>query len=215
MNEKETTRLEQNKRGKGKQVFVLREDGTLLVTLSKGGNIQHFSITLAGWDPEFAHEKNDPKLSRVVFRIISVFLCTFMALVVIAFLFNVKDQSKSIFPIVFVCTILGIAWRFLYNQYQLRNYDLLIFRNPMTGGQLVLHYNVPNEKEFSEFLKKLQDSIKKHPYVSPAQIPSKTAELREFAQLRDEGVITSEEFEETKRKLLSTINTSSNMGFRP
>ena len=215
MNKKEIARLEQRKSGKGKQVFVLREDGTLLVTLSKSGNLQHFSVALAGWDTEPAHETNDPTISRVVFRVISVLLGIFMAIAGMVLLFNAHNLNKSILPIVFVCAILGIAWRFLYNQYQLRNYDLFIFRNPMTGGQLVLHYNVPDEKKFSEFVKKLQDSIKKCPYVPPSQIPSKTAELREFARLRDEGIITSEEFEETKQKLLSNINSSSNMGFHP
>jgi len=76
---KEIARLEQSKRGKGKQSFILYEEGTLLITVSKGGNLQHFSVSLMGWDPEPAHEKNYPRTSRVVLKIISVILCVFFA----------------------------------------------------------------------------------------------------------------------------------------
>ena len=97
MSGKEIARLEQQKRGHGKQTFVLQDDGTLLVTVAQQGNIQHLSMPLVGW------ESTDTVIS----------------------------------------------------------------------------------------------------------------ELREFARLRDDGILTTEEFEEKKRKLLATQNASSKMGFHP
>jgi len=213
MNEKEIARLEQHRFNTAKQVFTLRDDGTLLVTISRGlGNFSHYAISLAGWSPEFAHEKNGFAFWRFIPGLVVSF-CIPLGVMASALQKNDAAYASLVFA---GCLCLFILfWGFVLLRWLRRSYDVIIFHNPTTGGQLVLHYNVPNEKEFSEFVKKLQDSIKKHPYVSPAQIPSQTAELREFARLRDEGVITSEEFEETKRKLLSTINTSSTMGFRP
>ena len=208
MSEKEIARLEQRKFSKGRQAFALQEDGTLLVTASKGGNIQHFSVSLAGWDPEPAHEKNTPKSSLVMLRIIFILSC--MPLLTIFFV-----PIKAIAAMLILSAIFFVLLGILRSDYLHRSYDVLVFRNPNTGGQLIFHYNVPNEKEFSEFITKLKDTIKKSPYVAYGLTPTKTAELREFARLRDDGIITNEEFEEVKRKLLSNINASSSMGFRP
>ncbi|MCL1920725.1 MAG: SHOCT domain-containing protein [Kiritimatiellaeota bacterium] len=209
---KEIARLEQSKRGKGKQSFILYEEGTLLITVSKGGNLQHFSVSLMGWDPEPAHEKNYPRTSRVVLKIISVILCVFFALVGAALFFS---SGKGIAPILFVVVVLGISWAVLYNLYLLQSYDVLIFRNPATGGQFALHNNVPGEKEFSAFVEALKTVIKKFPSIPLWPTNTTVAELREFARLRDDGILTNEEFEEAKRKLLSNMNSSSSMGFRP
>ena len=210
MNEKEIARLEQRKFGNGKQAFALREDGTLLVTLSKGGNIQHFCLSLIGWDSEPAHEKNGNRLYRVTLKVLLPLIC----IPIVGVLLSLKSDV-NVASALMMCFVLLFSWGFLFKRNLCQTYDVLIFRNPMTGGQIVLHNNMPNEKEFSSFVVALKNIIKKYPYIIPEYANTAVADLREFARLRDDGVLTNEEFEEAKRKLLSTINTSSNMGFRP
>ena len=211
MDRKENARLEQQKFGKGKQSFILHEDGTLLVTLSRKGNFQQFSLLLAGWDPEPSHEKNSPWFSRVILKAVFVLICM---MVVTSFgCILASAGTGNIGAALVLAVVLGGCWALLYSQYLLQSYDILIFRNPATGGQLALHNNVPNEKEFSSFVEALKAIIKKLPYMPPGETRTTVAELREYVQLRNEGVLTSEEFEEVKRKLLTNINSSSKMGF--
>ena len=208
MDKKEIARIEQKKFGKGKQAFVLREDGTLLVTLSKGGNLQHFSITLTGWESEPVHEKNVARFSRFLLKVIVVLII--LSLLGMAFM-PIKDLPGMLCMFI-VFSFMGFM---ILSEYLQRSYDILLFRNQLTGGQLMLYNNIPNEKEFSSFVAALKTVMKKFPYVMPEHTNTAVADLREFARLRDDGVLTNEEFEEAKRKLLSTINTPSNMGFRP
>ena len=208
---KEIARLEQQKFGKGKQSFVLHEDGTLLVTLSKKGNFQQFSLPVAGWDPEPSHEKNSPWLSRVILKAVLVLICIMIVTMFGCMFASVATGHTGAAFVLAV--ILGGCWVLLYTQYLLQSYDVLIFRNPATGGQLVLHNNVPNEKEFSSFVEALKATIKKFPYIPLGETRTMVTELREYVRLRDEGVLTNEEFEEVKRKLLANVNSSSKMGF--
>lgn len=214
MNGKEIARLEQQKFGKGKQSFVLHEDGTLLVTASKGGNLQHFSVSLAGWDTDPAHEKSYPKVSRVVLQTVSVAMCLVLIPMLVSVFFT-SNKWGLIGMIFFLCVVFGILWTILYSQYRLQSYDVLIFRNRLTGGQLILHNDVPNEKVFSAFVKSLKSIIRKFPVISLTQTNTTVSELREFARLRDDGILTNKEFEEAKRQSLSKITSPSNMGFRP
>jgi len=210
---KEIARLEQRKFGAGKQTFVLHEDGALLVALSKGGNIQYGSISLMGWDPEPSHARNVPKLSRIVLIIVSVVLCIFMALVILLAMFSAPDKGGAIAVVICMFVIFGILWWVLYSQYLLQSYDVLIFCDTSTGAQLAPHNNLPNEKEFSDFVEVLKATVRKYPQASLANTQSTPADLREFARLRDDGILTAEEYEEAKRKWLSNIEPSPRIGF--
>jgi len=209
MSEKVVARLEQQKFGKGKQSFILHEDGVLFVTVSKGGSLQHFSVSLMGWDAEPVHEKNAPKLSRIVHRI--VFAMSWIPIVAMF----LAPNNNGIIAMFILFIFFGIFWAILYSQYLHQSYDVLIFCNRVVGGQLTLHNNVPNEKEFSSFVDILKATIKKFPNIPQGQTHTTVSELREFARLRDDGILTNEEFEEAKRKLLSNMNSPSSMGFRP
>jgi len=210
MSEKEIARLEQRKFSTGKQSFVLHEDGTLSVTLSKGGNRQNFSMPLAGWDPAPLHEKDNAMSSRVAFGITSVLLFIVVALVV---RFFDSAESLNLAAGVSFILVLPIFWVLFLVQCFRKRYDILVFRNPATQQTLVLHNNVPNEKEFSSFVETLKATVKKFQYVPFAQTDTTVAELREFARLRDDGILTNEEFEDAKRKLLANVNSPSKIGF--
>ena len=214
MNGKEVARLEQYKIGKGKQTFVLHDDGTLLVTAAKDGNLQHFSMSLMGWNPGPVHVKNNPRVSRMILTVISVVLGLFMILMFFTICYA-PTQGGTIFAPVFFLVVSGVLWTVLFTRHQRQCYDVLIFRNPMTGGQLVSHHNLPEENEFTAFVEALKAIIKKYPAMPLGQPETTIGKLREFARLRDEGILTDDEFEEAKRKVLSNMGSSSKIGFHP
>ena len=78
-----------------------------------------------------------------------------------------------------------------------------------------MHNNLPNESEFATFLEKLKATIKKVPagHLIPTNLM--VTELREFARLRDDGILTNEEFEAAKRSLLAKVNSPASVGFHP
>jgi len=213
---KEIAHLEQRKFSKGKQSFVLNEDGTLHVTTSKGESFQHFSIDLAGWSPDPVHAKNNPIIHRIFLILFAAVLALYVLGGTLFALFALPDMPDTTLPAIIGPTVIfGILWLIVFNQYQLRNYDHLVFSNTTTGAFLVLFNNLPSANEFSAFVETLKATIKKYPKPAFPNAQSTTADLREFARLRDDGILTIDEYEEVKRKLLSDIKAPSTIGFHP
>ena len=210
METKEITRLEQRKFNKGRSVFVLRDNGTLLYTFTHGANVQHLEIDLSGFSPESNHSKKQSRVSRAILKLAFVLMCAPVVIVILALPFA---PMKSVLPILSMSLIFGFMWLIMRSVHDTHYFDWIIFRKPMTGGQIVFYNNLPNEKTFADFISALTTEIKKYPAVRINKESTMSAELREFARLRDEGVLTNEEFEEAKRKLLMKINASSDIGF--
>ena len=161
-------------------------------------------MSLTGWDSESSRQKNIALPFRVTVGIV-------LGLVLIGgiSLFFISDE-EILSWIFFALFMVGIGVFGVKNH---KSYDVVIFRSPTTGQQLVLHNNVPNEKEFSSFVETLKATIKKFPAIPLGQANTTIAELREFARLRDDGILNNEEFEEAKRKLLASLNSSAKIGF--
>ncbi|MCL1920726.1 MAG: hypothetical protein FWG50_06565 [Kiritimatiellaeota bacterium] len=203
MNKEEIARLEQRNLGRGKQSFILREDGTLLVTILKGRNLQHFSVSLAGWNPEPIQEKNTPKLfDNIVFAFVSVLLAVcFVGLFIASF----DAPVKTIGGLMMYFGLLAVWWLTLLDKFLHRKDIVLIFRNPMTGAWIALFDEKPNAKDFSSFVEALKATIRRFANAMPERMQTKTIDLCEFTRLRDEGILTGEELEEIKRKFSTSM----------
>ena len=210
MEKKEIARLEQKKFGKIKQTFLLYDDGTLFISLTNKGNIQEFSAKLTGWDPEPAHNKGSTKGTLLFGCLCLGLVCAGIASV--ALWANVLS-TEILTPIwmgILFCPVFG--WWSL-DKYHREKYDVLVFCNPTTNSQLVLFYDKPNKEAFDSFVAALKNTLTKFQNVIPNAAQALTADLREFARLRDDGIMSNEEFEETKRKLLATLDSPSGIGF--
>lgn len=100
-----------------------------------------------------------------------------------------------------------------------KSFDWLRFHSKYTGEPvLYFHFNKPDEKTFSIYIKKLVSLIKTIEEKEQENIESNevsvTNKIKEFAQLRDKGLISEEEYQISKKKLLNQIdNPEKQIGF--
>ena len=200
MDKIEVARLEQQNLGRGKQSFILHEDGTLFITVKKW-RFQHSAVSLAGWSPDPTHEKSMPRLlDTVIFCAVSVLLLALFAGLLFA---SFVTPTVAISGLMLYFGLLMVWWLVLLDRFLHRKDHFLIFRNPETGAWFALFNDVPNVNEVSSFVETLAAIIKKVSNARPRHISATPHDFYELTRLRDDGILTHEEFEEASRKLFA------------
>ena len=200
--------LEQKKFLKGKNSFVIRDDGLLHVSATANGSSQEFTIEMGQLNPEPIRNKKSAR---------SMFVGLFL-FVAIAGLFVVpacapdtdtiaRITSLSVGSIFVVPALL--CWFGFIKQ----SYNIVLFQNPVTGGQLVLFADVPSQETVSAFVAKLQTEIRLRKDDMPKGKQTLPEQIKQLAQLHANGSLSDDEFDRAKRQLIEAAKTPGPIGF--
>jgi hypothetical protein len=77
--------------------------------------------------------------------------------------------------------------------------DVLIFRSQETGAQIAFLNDAPSAPAFSSFIEQLVSAISTQRDKLPSVPQQQPQELRELANLRDDGVLTEAEVNTANR----------------
>lgn len=203
-------RITQKKFLKGWRTFELVDDSTLRLEWKLGRQLQERSIDLTGFESNPIHDRHSDIIALIVgilFALPAVFL--------FASLFWV-DQGAIIAIFVFAFALAGISG-FAIRQYSMRTYDVITFAHAYTGETFSFFVDEPNPTEFKEFVEELKKRIQKlqHTSVPPPRAPqSFSQELQSLAKLRDDGVLSEDEFNIAKKRILGEDSSAPLVGFR-
>ncbi len=201
--------LEQRPRGKGKHRFELFDDGRVLVRFKRGLEQHETSIELARLE---RHPQRHQERQGCAFTVFVVFALALVGALAGVVFTSWDSGGRLAFMVAFVPLAI-IAWAG-WREFVRNSYDILLFVDPITGRNLVLHQGLPDQARFEEFVAKLQKEVAKHSAVTGAGAPRGTADqIRELAKLKDEGILTEEEFKTGKQKILEGQPSGGPIGF--
>lgn len=195
---------------KGARKLRFNADDMLSVTVSQNGHVNEFSVSVAllGESPSRVRQPASKYLAGVlVFGLIT--LASFLAAV---FTSNADARASfGIFSFLFLFpTALAVfrMWR--------GTYDLLIFYNRFNGQPVFnMFHDCPTSEACQGFVSELVKRIKLKaldaPLADPTSIPN---QLQGFARLRDQAILSEEEFQSIKSRLLQRVSDApAKLGF--
>ncbi|MDD2480366.1 MAG: SHOCT domain-containing protein [Victivallaceae bacterium] len=200
--------LNQSSLLKGKRIFALQDDGSLRVTHAEVGKSQEVTIDLSMLDPKPARERGKATAMIVGMAI--------FGLLVLGFAFAALGPGHTRGaegPVLCIAGFFALPLLLCWHQYLKQSYDLVIFRNPFSGGQIALLNNRPSPDEFSAFTEKLVSEINAHRIPVHQPMKSLSDELKDLARLRQDGVLSADEFETAKRNLIASAKDRGPIGF--
>jgi len=195
-----TTVLTQTSFFRGCQKFEILPDGNLEYTFKRFSLYRQFKIPLWQINPSSQRLKVNPSGSYIgaIFFGIVLFGFAICALVV-------RDKGAALAMLVPI-TMFGVIFAAcVWNILTSRVNCVLFVIGP--SSQLRLWFNEPEPVVFGSFCKTLttaaEDAQKNKPLNTSALSPQKLAEeIRELQKLRESKVLSDEEFERAKAKLL-------------
>ena len=190
--------LRQRRRFGAEQHFVLDEDDYLLVSVSHPGSERCHRIELVELDAHPARLREWPVGWLLAGGVAAVF-----ALAALAAMLRGDEQGSV--QVAALLAIAGLALAFVCGRmYFKQRMNLLAFCNRFTGQVRVpLWFGNPDHATFLAFAETLAERIRAlHANDEMTGEDSIASELRELKHLLDEGALTPEEFEATKRRLL-------------
>lgn len=205
---KELAQLDQSTRLKGKRQYTLRDDGLLRVVCAERGHSQDFTVEVGYLDPEPIRDKR-----RATDMLVAMFIFGFFGGMFILAAVGPGHSAGAVLPMLGVAALFFLPFALCWMEYVKRSYDVLIFHSPQTGAQIALLNNVPSAPVFTKFLDQLLAAISTHRNKLPSVPKPLSQELRELAKLREEGVLTEEEFNTSKRNLIEATKNAGPIGF--
>ena len=191
---------------KGSRFVQLNEGDEILTARSRTGHaLNEFSIPLA------VLQSSPARIQQRAMRLVpgvSFFAVLFLGAAV-GFFLN-SDESAKI-----SCAITGALFFFATCAGLIRirqaSFDLLVFYNRFTSQPAFnLFYEKPNPTAFKDFVAYLVDRIKRCQMdISAKQEPSVPTQIEAFARLHKQGIITEDQFDDARRKLLETMTAES------
>ena len=187
---------------KGARQLRCNTDDTISVTLNENGHVNEFSVSvgLLSESPSRVKQPAGKFLSSVlVFGLIA--LASFLFAV---FTSNSDARATSAIVCFFFLFPTALAvfrmWR--------GTYDVVIFHNRFNGQPVFnLFHDCPTAETCQGFVSELVKRIKLKaldaPETDPASIPS---QLQGFARLRDQAILSEEEFQSIKSRLLRNVS---------
>ena len=190
----ETLRLEQKRFGRGRQTFELRKgEDCVRVSTSSHERGAEYKVPLEILSPDF-NRIRERSFKPMLYACIFGAACLLMAVA------GVNEPAAAILavPIGIVAAYCAFAW---YRD----SVDMTVFFNRFSGkGALAIWNGKPTEAACSEFCKAVVEAAKKfEPKTVASSGDSPADQLRKFSQLFKEGVISEQEFAETKARLLA------------
>lgn len=205
---KESARLDQSTRLKGKRQYMLRDDGLLRVVCTERGHSQDFTLEVSHLNPEPVRDKK-----KATDMLVAMFIFGFFGGMFILAAVGPGHTEGVVLPMLGVASLFFLPFALCWMEYVKRSYDVLIFRSPETGAQIAFLNNVPSAPAFSSFIEQLHAAISAHRNKLPSVPKPLSQELRELAKLRDDGVLTEAEFNTAKQNLIEATRAASPIGF--
>ena len=192
----------------GTQTFELTGDDQLLVSTKGWGGEKRFKVPLASLDPEPARIRTRP-----IFRwALAALLGTLFGGVVLLGVWS-PDGGEPVSPGLFGI-ILGAFFVAFLRSAVLETVNVMAFYDRFSGRPLLTPwFNNPNAKTFDDAMRELRNRISRLSGSFIATEPNVEAQLRSLHRLRDEGLLTPEEFEVAKRRALGAGEKAA-IGFR-
>ena len=193
------TKLVQKAFMKGRRTFTLPGDGTVQCDYRHGRRLYEFKVELSRLDENPRQDRFFATSMLVGAIILAVPSLGAIAGVLLSdassdarFMFTIL--SVLISPFMLMC-IMGI-----FKQ----SYRLLVFTNPGSSrDSVVLFQDKPDAMQFEGFVSALRSAIAAAHTDVPKIGTSIAAEVRELMKLREEGVVSEEEFERAKARVIN------------
>jgi len=206
---KEIARLNQSEILRGRRSYVLRDDGTLVADYRSLGNERSHTLQIATLD------LNPRRARHSEVGLLVVFLLFVLALLSIAFgaISSTDEDTRIAFiiagiPLLILTIVCGVAFR-------KRSFDVVVFDSidsPYLENGLQMCYQKPTREEFESFITCLQEQIREHQSTTLRE-GGIADQLRSLAKLRDEGILTEEEFAAAKERVISANGPRGPIGF--
>lgn len=187
---------------KGKQTFEIVDHETIRVHTRLGYEVREYSILIGDLNPEFTRVRqrsNQWYYASIFFGMILTWISTSAVIS--------KDNTGYAVSLAFGGIFLCLLATALF-QHRKNKIDATVFFSRKGGNaSLVLWQNNPNTAEFNAFKDKVIEAIseRNRPHM-PSWNRSLVDELRELGNLKNEGIISEEEFQIGKRQIFgSTI----------
>ena len=193
----ERVELVQHRRFGHEQRFLLGEEGDVRVALRRPGAVRAYRVDLEELDasPERVRE-------RPLGWLATALSMAAVALVLVALsVYGAGTEATVLFAAALVATAFALAASWLYAR---RSVDVLAFCNRYTGqARLALWHGLPDQAAYIAFVETLVSRIRDAQGRSVEAVEGSIAgELRQLQMLVEEGALSHEEFEHTKRRLL-------------
>jgi len=205
---KDIAQLNQSSLLKGKRLFALQDDGVLRVTHAEVGKSQEVAVEISLLDPRPVRERGKAAAMLVGMSVFGLLVLgfTFAA-------FGPGHTRGAEGPVLCIAGFFALPFLLCWHHYLKQSYDLVIFRNPYSGGQIAFLNNVPTPEEFRSFIDILVSEIKANRIAPYQPMKSLSDELRNLAKLKDDGVLTEDEFRVAKQNLINAAKEPGPVGF--
>lgn len=193
----ERVELIQHRRFGHEQRFLLGEDGDVRVALRRPGGVRAYRVDLEELDasPERVRERPLGWLATMLAT------ATFALVLVSLSFFDTAADPGPLLAGALGATVLALASAWFYVR---QSVDVLAFCNRYTGqARLALWHGLPDQAAYIAFVETLVSRIRDvQGRASDVGENSIASELRQLQMLVEEGALSHEEFEHTKRRLL-------------
>ena len=208
MTEKIIIELKQKAFAKGRRHFALREDGTVTADYRAGFRRSSFELDAALFEPTPIRDRHRAAVMLVAFVVLLLFDLGWF---VLGFCEKQSDHRAGFFGagFFFVIPMAICLWEYLK-----QSHNSVIFFSPTTGDSLVMIEAIPSRQDVDTFAKTLSETIfarrEKHATPTPHDVVER---LKELAQMREQSILSEQEFEKLKSQLLNTDGTGKPIGF--
>jgi hypothetical protein len=187
---------------RGKRRLRLTTDDVLSVTVSQTGHFNEFSVPVGSLSESPSRVKQPA--TKFLGGVLVFGLITLTSLLVAVFTSNVETRvSCGVLSVLFLMPTALAVSRMLRG-----TYDLLVFHNRFNGQPVFnLFHDCPTAEACQSFVSELVKRIKLKaldvPMADPNSIPN---QLQGFARLRDQAILSEEEFQSIKSRLLQSVS---------
>ena len=194
---------------RGSQSFELDRDGNLIVSSKGMGVERREAVALATLEPDCVRIRTHAYPLLVA----AVVSGGFALIMLITLIFESARVGDPISPVILGLPSAVFAF-FMFAKYIRRSVNIVAFYPRFGGGAAVTPWhNNPTAEEFDAFVRELSERIREASLPKAGEPFSLEAELRSLQRLRDDGLLTSEEFDVAKQRVLGLTQKPS-IGFR-
>jgi hypothetical protein len=202
------TELTQKAFMKGKRIFTLPGDGTVHCDFRYGRSAYQFSVDLSKLDET---PRQDRFFATSMLVGTSILGIPSIGCLIGAILSDGSSDARIIFSV--FCVLLSPFMLICILGFLKQSYRLLVFANPVNQqDSVVLFQGKPDPVQFEQFVSALRGGIATAHADAPKLGASIAAEVRELMKLREEGVLSDEEFQKAKTRV---INGEANKEIQP
>ena len=188
---------------KGTREFTLGTGSDLHVTIRDKSGLNEHHVDLRHLKAQPTHAAKTPWITWIVG---AVFSAGASALILTGIFSGEYSDGKLLgwaFGVPTLCVAILIVRKAIVERY-----DWLIFHNRYSGStEIALFYDKPNAQAFAGFVEQLQQRIGETDNEKVREVgasnPTLADQLQSLAELHRTGVLTPEEFEAAKKKILS------------